>query len=164
MVTPSQAPQWYFPKLLLALWYTSVTAPEMPVLYAETGRSLEYLHLYHHPKYQKNSEESYYTELWCLCQVIGTGKKVIKKQWVAVTETFQIIPYKDVPADRRKEVTYMKVVCKARPQKYDPKRTWLTIGGNVIIYPGDEETSTEYLKLTKTILNSFLSSYGAKFD
>ena len=51
-------------------------------------------------------------------------------------ETFRVIRYEDVPTDRRKEVTYTKVVCKVRLQEDNPNRIRITIGGNIIIYPG----------------------------
>ena len=71
--------------------------------------------------------------------------------------------YEDVPAYRRKEVNYTKVVCKVCPQKDDPNRTQITIGGNIIIYPGDLSTPTASLELTMIIINSVISCHGAKF-
>ena len=87
----------------------------------------------------------------------------IKKQRVAGTETFRVIRYKDVPAHRRKEVTYTKVVCEVRPQKDDPNRTQITIGHNRIIYPGNVATPISSLKLTKIIINSVLFRHRVKF-
>ena len=52
-VTTYQASQGYPPKALLTLWSTPVIDPDMPVLNAETGETLEYRQLQHHPKYQK---------------------------------------------------------------------------------------------------------------
>ena len=49
-VTPSQSSQRYFPKALLALWNTLVTALAMPVLDAKICESLEYRQVRHHPK------------------------------------------------------------------------------------------------------------------
>ena len=60
-------------------------------------------------------------------------------------------------------MTYTKVVCEVCPQKDDPNRTRITIGGNRIIYPGDVATPTASLELTKIIINSVLSCHGAKF-
>ena len=163
LFTSYQDSQWYFPKARLALWSTPVTALAITVLNAKTGKSLEYFQLQHHPKYQKNWEESYCNELLRLCQFIGTGEKGIKKQQVAVTETFRVIKYEDVPADRIKEVTYTKLVCEVRPHKNNPNRTRITIGGNIIIYPGDVATPIDSLKLTNIIINSVLFRHGAIF-
>ena len=162
-VTPYQEYERYFPKALLALWSTPVTDVDMPVLNNEIGENLEYRQLRHHTEYQKIWEESYCNELGRLWQSIGTGEKGLKKKRVAGTETFRIIRYEDVPANRRKEITYTKIVCKVRPQKDDPNRTRITISGNKIIYPGDVATPTASLKLLKIIINSVLPRHGAKF-
>ena len=76
---------------------------------------------------------------------------------------FYVIDYKDIPINRRKEITYTKVVCKVRPEKDDPDRTHITIGGNRICYPGDVGTRTAPLELVKLMINSVLSRKNAKF-
>ena len=76
---------------------------------------------------------------------------------------FQVIKHGYTPKECPKEVTYTKVVCEVRPQKEDPNRTWITIGGNRIIYPGEVSTPTASLELVKLIINSVLSCHGAKF-
>ena len=65
------------------------------------------------------------------------------------TETFWFIRYEHIPADRRKEITYTKVVCKVRLQKYNLNRTQIIIGGKIIIYPGDVATPTASLEIIK---------------
>ena len=60
-------------------------------------------------------------------------------------------------------MTYTKVVCEVRPKKEDPNRTRITIGGNMIIYPGEVATPTALLNLVKLIINSVLSRHDAKF-
>ena len=69
----------------------------------------------------------------------------------------------NIPRDRRKEITYTKVVCEVRPQKEDPDMTRITIGGSRIVYPSDVATKTASLELVKLIINSVLSRHGAKF-
>ncbi|KAL7425805.1 hypothetical protein ACHAXH_000792 [Discostella pseudostelligera] len=61
------------------------------------------------------------------------------------------------------DVTYTRVVCEVRPQKADPNRTRITIGGNRIAYPGDTGTKTGSLESVKLILNDTLSTPNAKF-
>jgi hypothetical protein len=56
------------------------------------------------------------------------------------------------------------VVCKVNPDKEEPTRTWITIGGNCICYPGNAGTNTAYLELLKLRLNSVLSQKGARFS
>ncbi|KAL7425759.1 hypothetical protein ACHAXH_000120 [Discostella pseudostelligera] len=79
------------------------------------------------------------------------------------TDTFKAIHYNDIPLDRRNDVTYTRVVCEYRPQKADPNRTRITIGGNRICYPGDTGTRTGSLELVKLQINSTLSTPGARF-
>jgi hypothetical protein len=50
-----------------------------------------------------------------------------------------------------------------RPQKNDPNRTRITIGGNRICYPGDTGTKTGSLEVVKLQANSVLSTPDARF-
>ena len=50
-----------------------------------------------------------------------------------------------------------------RPEKGDPYRTRLTLGGNLIVYPGDCGTPTVDLLTVKLLLNSVISTSNAKF-
>ena len=79
------------------------------------------------------------------------------------TDTFHVIRYEDIPIDRRKGISFSKIVCTFRPEKSDPNRTRITIAGQNITYPGDVGTKTASLKLIKLLLNSILSRKGAKF-
>jgi hypothetical protein len=58
-------------------------------------------------------------------------------------------------------VTYGRIVVALQPQKSEVERTRLTVGGNLIEYPGDVSTKTAGLTTSK-ILNSVLSTPGAK--
>ena len=66
--------------------------------------------------------------------------------------------YQDIPADRRKDVTYGRVVVDYRPQKEDPNRTRLTVGGDRIKYPGNVSTPTAALTTAKLVINSTISN------
>ena len=50
-----------------------------------------------------------------------------------------------------------------RPQKDEPNRTRLTLGGNRINYAGEVGTPTAKILLVKFMLNSVVSTPGAKF-
>ena len=50
-----------------------------------------------------------------------------------------------------------------RPEKGDPYRTRLTVGGNLIVYPGDCGTPIVDLLTVKLLLNSIISTPDAKF-
>jgi hypothetical protein len=49
-----------------------------------------------------------------------------------------------------------------RPQKSEPARTRLTVGGNLIDYPGDKSAPTADLTTFKCLINSTLSTPKAK--
>jgi hypothetical protein len=66
-----------------------------------------------------------------------------------------------VPQDRK--VTYSRIVVDIRPEKKETHRTRLIVGGNLIEYPGDVSTPTADLTTTKVLLNSTLSTSGARF-
>ncbi len=132
------------------------------VLDHDTGKALEYRQLRKHPKLGTIWNKSYANELGRLCQGIGDNPAGDDKR-VQGTDTFYVIDYEDIPIDRRTEITYTKVVCKVRPEKTDPNRTRITIGGNRICYPGDVGTRTAPLELVKLMINSVLSRKNAKF-
>ena len=135
---------------------------DFPVLYEETGQLMEYRQLCKHSRYATTWTTSYSNDMGRLCQGIvknteGTGKSV------EGTDTFFVVHYHDIPANKRKEITYTLVVCKVRPQKEDPDRTQITISGNRIYYPVDVGTPTASLELFELLVNSYLSRNGARF-
>ena len=83
---------------------------------------------------------------------------------MAGTNTFFILNYTDIPAHTKKQICHTKIACELRPDKDDPDRTQITIGGNIIFYPGDVGTNTVSLELIKILLNSVLSRKGARFS
>ena len=93
--------------------------------------------------------KSYAKELGRLCQGVGSTVDGSSKR-VKGTDTFYVIDNEDIPLDRRKEITYSKVVCKVHPKKSDPDRTHVTIGGNHICYPGNVGTKTAPLELSNS--------------
>jgi len=134
-----------------------------PVLDDSTGNVLEYCQLLKHPSFADTWNTSYANELGRLCQGIGRGNQGPKNQRVAGTNTFHPIPYNAIPKDHRNEITFTKVVCSVRPDKADPNRTRITIGGNRISYPHDVGIPTGSLELLKILINSILSTPNAKF-
>ncbi len=105
----------------------------------------------------------YANELGCLCQGIGSGKAPNSKR-VSGTNMFFCINYHDMPSHKRKKICHTMVVCEVHPDKEDPNRTRITIGGNRICYPGNVSTNTASLELLKLLLNSVLSQKGARFS
>ena len=64
----------------------------------------------------------------------------------------------NVPAERWKDATYGCVVVNYRTEKGDPYRTHITLGGNLIVYPGDCGTPTVDLLTFKLLLSSVIST------
>ena len=59
-------------------------------------------------------------------------------------------------------MTYGSFSCDYKPKKEEKERTRLTAGGDQINYPGDTRTPTTDMTLFKIILNSVISTKGAK--
>jgi hypothetical protein len=142
--TAAQAAQRRFPPEILNA-----------VLDAETGALMEMRHLLVNPKYKELWGKSYTTELGRLAQGIPGKSKG--------TNTIVFIKRDDVPIDRRRDVTYGRVCVNYRPEKADPNRTRLTVGGNRITYPGDCGTPTVDMITVKIHLNSTISTKGARY-
>ena len=66
-------------------------------------------------------------------------------------------------ADRQRTITYARVVCADRPEKNNPKRVRITCGGDRIDFPGDVSTKTADIVTVKVLLNSVISTPGARF-
>ena len=59
--------------------------------------------------------------------------------------------------------TYARVVVNYRPQKEDPNRIRIAVGGNLITYRGNTSTRTADLTTSKLLWNSVLSTDGARY-
>jgi hypothetical protein len=68
---------------------------------------------------------------------------------------------KRIPKDRT--VTYARIVVDYRPQKADPNRVRITVGGNLIDYPGELTTRTADMTTAKILWNSVLSTPNAEY-
>eukprot|EP00804_Cyclotella_cryptica_P028768 CCRYP_018720-RA/>CCRYP_018720-RA protein AED:0.37 eAED:0.37 QI:0/0/0/1/0/0.25/4/0/1148 len=123
----------------------------MPVLDQDTGQLLEHKQLRRHPKHKATWDTSYSNELGRLCQGIGHHPYINTRS------------YRDIPNQRKGDVTYTRVVCEIRPQQADPYLTRITLGGDRIRYPGDCGTKTGSLETVKLLLNSVLSTPTARF-
>ena len=79
------------------------------------------------------------------------------------TDTIDFIDKSEIPPDRWKDITYARIVCNYRPEKADPNRVRITVGGDRINCPDDCGTPTADLLTVKLLLNSVISTPGAKF-
>lgn len=122
----------------------------------ETGEMLEYRHLLKRPKYKDTWSKAFGNEIGRLAQGMP-GR-------VEGTNTFFFIPYDKVPSDRKKDVTYARICCNVRPEKVnEPNRCRITVGGDRINYPFEVATPTADLLTVKLLLNSVISTEGARF-
>jgi hypothetical protein len=67
-----------------------------------------------------------------------------------------------MPKDQR--ATYIRIVCANRPEKEEQQRIRFTIGGDQVDYPDAVSTKTANLTTAKILLNSVLSTPGAKYQ
>jgi hypothetical protein len=72
------------------------------------------------------------------------------------TSTIKFIPITHLPTGRK--ATYPRIVVTDRPQKAQPRRVRVTVGGDQINYPHDVNTKTSGLTTVKLILNSTIST------
>jgi hypothetical protein len=118
------------------------------VLDNDTGNLLEYRHLIKHLKYKDTWRNSFGNEI----------------RWLATTtETIISINKTDIPQDQKGAKTYGRIICVYREGKKDKYPTRITVGGNLINYPGDCGTPTADLLTVKLLFNSIISTPNAKF-
>jgi hypothetical protein len=118
------------------------------VIDKETGELMEYKHLLKDPRHRERWQKSF-------------GKEI--RRLATMTETIKFVVWRDIPKDRLSDITYARICCNERPEKTDPDRTRITMGGNLINYPGDCGTPTANLLTVKLLLNSVISTPQAKF-
>jgi hypothetical protein len=118
-----------------------------------TGASMEYRHLIRNLATKDTWEHSCANEFGRLAQ---EGIRDIKG-----TDTITFIHKSKIPKGCR--ATYPWNVCDIRPQKSEPNRTRITVGGNLIDYPGDVSTKTADLVTAKFLWNNVLSTPGARY-
>jgi hypothetical protein len=66
-----------------------------------------------------------------------------------------------IPQDRT--VTYARIVIDHRPQKEDPNRVCITVGGNLIDYPFELTSRTADMVSSKILWNSVISTKDTHF-
>jgi hypothetical protein len=123
------------------------------VLHPVTGKAMEYRKLITDPV-TKNAWLILAANEYGRLMQGGGGR-------VKGTDTMHFIKRSDIPSGRTS--TYPRFVCEERPQKKEVNRTRLTLGGNLIDYPGDVSTRTAEMDTIKILLNSVVSTPEAKF-
>ena len=121
----------------------------------DTGKPLEYRHLINHKRddIRATWNRSGANEFGRLAQGVG-GR-------IEGTNTIFFIHPSKIPKTRT--ATYARFVCDYRPQKTEKERTRITVGGNLINYPGDVSTRTADITTAKLLFNSTISDVMARF-
>jgi hypothetical protein len=91
---------------------------------------------------------------------LAQGKEGITKG----TNTIFFLSHKEIrliPANQR--VMYTRIVIDYWPQKDDPNRVRITVGGNLINYQFELTTRTTDMVSSKILWNSTISTKGARF-
>ena len=77
------------------------------------------------------------------------------------TNTIRFIKHDDLPAGRK--ATYSRFVAAEKQNKAEKFRVRLTVGGNLVDYPGKVSTPTVDMPVVKCLLNSVVSTPNARF-
>jgi hypothetical protein len=85
----------------------------------------------------------------------GVGEKI------GGSNAIFFIPHQAIP--RGKVVTYGRFVVEIRLNKYETHCFRLTVGGNLIQYPGDVPTRSEDLTTSKYLWNSTIPTEGSRY-
>ena len=99
-------------------------------------------------------ERSFANEIGRLAQGVGERMK-------SGNDNMFFIPKSAIPANRK--VTYANPVCDFRPLKDEPYHVRLTVGSDGLFYEADTGAPTASLLEVKILLNSVISTPGARF-
>ena len=79
------------------------------------------------------------------------------------TNTIYFIDYALIPKYCRSDIMYGWILVDYHPHKTEPNRTRLTVGGNLINYPGDVSNPTADTTTANIVINSTISTPKAKY-
>ncbi len=112
-------------------------------------------HLLVNPKYKKLWGKSHTKELGHLAQGIhGVSKG---------TDTIVFIHREDIPHYCKCNLTYVQLCVNYLPEKEDPNCTQVTVGGNLLHYPGNCGTPTVDMITVKLHFNSIISTKNTRY-
>ena len=109
-----------------------------------------------YPKDKKRWSTSYENKFWRLVNSVG---RRIKK----TTKIIKFVKNNYVPNNRQKDITYESFVCNVWNKTAEKNRTRFVVDGDRINYPGEVATPTSDMLVAKLLLESVLSTRGAKF-
>jgi hypothetical protein len=149
--------QTLIPRIFRPIVFTTYQHIPMPmansVINEDTGASLEYRHLIKDYSTLTVWNKAAANEFGILAQ--GFGDRI------EGSNTIFFIPRQAVP--KGKIITYGRFVVDVRPNKFEIHRVRLTMGGNLIQYPGDVSTRSAYLTTSKCLWNRTISTDSARY-
>jgi len=128
----------------------------LAVMDEDTGKMLNYRSLLKIPKFKKLWSRSVANEFGRLANGVGGRTK-------NPTNTIKFICEQDIPKNRKKDVTYGQMVCTVRPKKEEKERSRFVAGGDQTNFPGEVATPTADMLVAKILMNSVVSTKGARF-
>jgi hypothetical protein len=139
---------WKFP----IMWFCKMAN----LVLGKQGKLLEYRHLIGNPTTRATWTHSYGNKLRRLAQEMPGQAKGM--------DTIFFIFWHMVPKERAKDVTYGLITCLIQPEKInEPNRTRLVAGGDRVHYPFDAGMLTADLLTVKLLINSVMTTPGARF-
>jgi hypothetical protein len=144
-------------------WRYTTVIPDLQhfanlIVHPVTGETID--------KYKRLANDPVMKEIWTTAfgKELGGLTQGDNKTGAAGTNTVFFMDHneiKNIPSDCN--VTYAQVVVDYRPQKEDPNRVHITVGGNLINYPGELTTRTADLVTSKISWNSVISTENARY-
>ena len=124
-----------------------------PVINPDTGVSLEYRHFIQGPN----------KDIWvkALANDFGRLSKSVKRRMPTGNSTIFFIHPSEIPS--HKKVAYGRLVVDIRPLKEEKYRVRITVGGDKLDFCGNASSVAASLVTVKLLLNSVVSTKGAKF-
>ena len=81
----------------------------------------------------------------------------VSKEWtIKATNKINLILLNQKPTNKKS--TYTQTVVSYRPQKEDPYRVWITVGGDKFNYAGETFTQNAVITTSKCLFNSAIST------
>ena len=124
-----------------------------PVINPDTGVPLEYRHLIQGP--------DKYIWVKALANDFGRLAQGVKGRMPTGNSAIFFIHPSKIPT--HKKVTYGRLVVDIRPLKEEKHRVRITVGVNKLNFCGDASSVADSLATVKLLLNSVVSTKGAKF-
>ena len=132
-----------------------LTKIDNAIIYDDTSKEFNYRQLSKNPKHKKIWKQSFFNELVRLSQ--GGGGLVDG------TYIMFFIAQDQVHIYQLKDVTYGCIVVYYQSHKEEPNRTRLTVGGDLFFCAGDISTPTADITTANLIINSTISTPGARY-